>query len=285
MAIIDLGELHGEVLVFGGNYSNLPATLALQAVASERGIPAQQVICTGDVVAYCAQPEETVSAVRDWGIPVVMGNCEESLGFDAPDCGCGFAEGSSCAVLANDWFSFSRGRVSAEHKAWMRALPRSLHFQFGGKRFQVVHGGIDAINRFIFASLPDAVFAQQFQQLPPDTADVVIGGHAGIPFGRRCEAHYWLNTGAIGMPANDGTADTWYLLLSLEQGAIKLRWQRLQYDVETTQRIMREQGLDNAYAAALATGLWPSLDVLPEFEKQQTGKALSLPNLLLDASR
>ncbi|MEZ5447887.1 MAG: hypothetical protein R3E89_02280 [Thiolinea sp.] len=35
-----LGTLQGKVLIFGGNYGNLQATQALQAVAAARGISA-----------------------------------------------------------------------------------------------------------------------------------------------------------------------------------------------------------------------------------------------------
>ncbi|MEZ5536588.1 MAG: metallophosphoesterase family protein [Thiolinea sp.] len=275
---MNLGELHGEVLIFGGNYSNLQATLALKAVAEQRSIPPEQVICTGDIVAYCAEPEETVNEVRDWGIPVVMGNCEESLGFDADDCGCGFAEGTACAVLSDSWFNFSRSRVSAANKAWMRNLPRTLSFSLAGKRFQVVHGSVSSINRFVFASLPEDVFRQEFSQT---TADIVIGGHAGIPFARQCGQQYWLNGGVIGMPANDGTADTWYMLLTAETNAVRASWHRLQYEADRTKRVMQERGLNTAYAAALQNGLWPSMDVLPETERQQQGLPLHLPPLVL----
>lgn len=39
---------------------------------------------------------------------------------------------------------------------------------------------------------------------------------------------------------------------------------------------MIEEGLPQGYAEALRTGLWPSLDVLPEPEQLATGKPLRL---------
>eukprot|EP00656_Telonema_subtile_P021891 TRINITY_DN22934_c0_g1_i1.p1 TRINITY_DN22934_c0_g1~~TRINITY_DN22934_c0_g1_i1.p1 ORF type:complete len:136 (+),score=1.16 TRINITY_DN22934_c0_g1_i1:113-520(+) len=102
---MDLGTLHSPVLIFGGPYSNLAATQAMQAEAARLGFPAQQVICTGDLVAYCAEPEATVQLIRDWGISVVMGNCEESLAQNAPDCGCGFDQGSACSLLSVEWYN------------------------------------------------------------------------------------------------------------------------------------------------------------------------------------
>jgi hypothetical protein len=62
--MIDL-VLEPPVLVFGGPYSNLRALQALRQRADELGIPASHAICTSDVVAYCAEPEETVQVIRD----------------------------------------------------------------------------------------------------------------------------------------------------------------------------------------------------------------------------
>src|ERR1700730_11617469 len=135
------------LLVFGGPYSNLRAVAALQAVASELGLPAERCICTGDVVAYCVEPEETVAAMRDWGCLVIAGNCEEQLAAGAGDCGCGFEAGTECDRLAKDWYAFANERISEPSRAWMAALPKTLTFTFGGLSFRVVHGGGDPNQR------------------------------------------------------------------------------------------------------------------------------------------
>ena len=105
MSPLDLGRLDGPVLLFGGNYSNLQATDALIVEAAHRGIPPARVICTGDVVAYCAEPEETTQAIRDWGCHVIAGNCEEQLAAVAADCACGFEPGTECDTLAKGWYA------------------------------------------------------------------------------------------------------------------------------------------------------------------------------------
>ena len=78
----DLGNFTKPVLVFGGPYGNFQATVALLAQAAALNIDPENIICTGDVVAYCGEPAATVEAIRAAGIHVVMGNCEESLGND-----------------------------------------------------------------------------------------------------------------------------------------------------------------------------------------------------------
>ena len=258
----------GPLLVFGGPYSNLAATTAMRQVAERLGIAPANCVCTGDVVAYCAHPEETVDAIRDWGVQVVMGNCEESLGGGSDDCGCGFDAGSACSVLSDDWYAYSRRRLGEGNLAWMRSLPRQVSFELAGLRFLVIPGSVSRINRFVF---PSTSAHEKRAELDHAAAEVVIGGHAGIPFGEQLGNRYWLNAGAIGLPANDGTRDGWYLLLVPGDGAVLAQWHRLRYDAASEAKAMCNRGMQPDYADTLLTGLWPSLDVLPVYERRQQG--------------
>src|SRR4029453_723931 len=126
-----------------------------------------------------------------------------------------------------------------------------------------VHGGVDSINRFVFASARDAIA----EELRRAKADVVVAGHAGIPFIERGEAGVWFNPGVIGMPANDGTPDVWYgLVRTLSSGhkaGVQLSTHRLAHAHLRAPAAPRRSGHADAYARTLVTGLWPSLDVLP----------------------
>ncbi len=265
-----IGGDEGPLLVFGGPYSNLRATLAMRACAERAGIPAHRVICTGDVVAYAAEPEETVAAIRDWGCHVIAGNCEEQLAVGAADCGCGFEEGTACDLLAKGWYPFADARVSDDSRAWMCGLATHARFTFAGRSFLVVHGGVQTVNRFIFASDSAALAVE----LADARCDVVIAGHAGIPFIKRLGAQTWFNPGVIGMPANDGTTDVWYGLVTPSAAGLDLTLERLAYDHASAAASMRRFAHVDSYARTLVTGLWPSLDVLPDIEKQRTGQRL-----------
>lgn len=271
MEMHDLGKIDGTVLVFGGPYSNLAATRAMQAKAIELGIPAERTICTGDLVAYCAEPVETVELIRDWGIPVVMGNCEESLAKESDDCGCGFDEGSACNVLSVTWFEYANALIKQEQRQWMAGLPRSIRFQYAGFDCRVIHADASSISQFVFES--DSL-VDKSKQIKLAETDIIIGGHSGIPFGQKVEAGYWLNAGAIGMPANDGSADTWYMLLDGSSEGAVVSWHRLSYQVEQSEQTTKAAGMVE-YGQALNSGLWPSLDVLPGWEKRQQGRRLA----------
>ena len=206
----DIGTLAGEVLVFGGVYSNLQALEAVRAYAKTRGVPPERTVCTGDVVGYCAEPTACVELLRDWGAHAIAGNVELNVGEGRQDCGCNFDADSRCDLFSRIWYPYALAHTSPEAVAWMRELPHYLHFEHAGRRVAVVHGAFGATSAFVWRSTPWAVKAESFDATG---ADVVLAGHAGVPFAHRAEGKLWLNAGALGMPANDGTPRVWCAVL------------------------------------------------------------------------
>ena len=257
----------GPLLVFGGPYSNLEATIAMRRLAKELGIAAGNTICTGDVIAYAADPEETADLVRSWGIHVVAGNCEEQIAAGAEDCGCGFEPGSECDRLSRGWYPYANARVTPQTRAWMAGLPSHLTFSYQGLAFHTLHAGTRANNRFLFASDSEAL-AEETARIE---ADIVLAGHAGLPFIARVGETSWVNAGVIGVPANDGTPDGWFAVITPDADGIRIALRRLAYDYLTAAASMRRSGHANEYARAIVTGVWPSHDVLPDAERAQTG--------------
>ena len=260
------------IVVFGGSYSNLEATRSLLVAAARLGVGPERIVCTGDTVAYCADPVATVALLREAGVHVVMGNCEESLGWRLEDCGCGFNEGSACDRAAVEWYRYADGCLSKDDRAWMRSLPRRVDVLIGGHRLAVVHGAVDRINTFIFAS---AAESELRRQVALAGCDGVIGGHCGLPFTRIVSGRLWHNAGAIGMPANDGTPRTWFSMIEPRGAGLRIRRLPLEYDFATAAAKMRAVRLPEGYAAALETGLWPSCDVLPEAELALRGQPIA----------
>ncbi len=261
-------HLDKPAIVFGGPYGNLEATRALLEAAEHLGVPGERMICTGDVVAYCADPAATVDLVRRSSAHVVMGNCEESLAAQSGDCGCGFAPGSACEKLSAAWFAHADRMLDGDARAWMASLPRRIDVDFEGLRLAIVHGGVTGINRFLFASTVPAIKAAE---LDTSGADGIIGGHCGLPFTQIINGKLWHNAGAIGMPANDGTPRVWFSLLIPQASGLRIEHRALDYDHATAARKMRAAGLPEEYALALTSGLWPSCDVLPYREIRERG--------------
>lgn len=262
----------GPVLVFGGAYSNVHATAAVLGEARRLGIPPDHVVCTGDLVAYCGSPVETVDLVRESGIRVTMGNCDEQIATDAEDCGCGFPSGGQCDRLSASWFAFARSKFDDERRQWLGRLPRGMAIEIGGARLRVIHGSVSRINEFVFAT---TATDRKRTELELSEADGVIGGHCGLPFTEIVDGRLWHNAGVVGMPANDGTPRVWYSVLRAGRRGITIEHCALTYDYATAAKAMLDGGLPAEYRLSLQTGVWPNCDVLPGTETSVQGAELS----------
>ncbi|MEM8626835.1 MAG: metallophosphoesterase family protein [Pseudomonadota bacterium] len=273
------------LLIFGGPYSNLQATRAVQAFAQAQAIPVSNILCTGDVCAYGAHHAETAERIRDWGIMVVQGNCEAQLATGAADCGCGFAPGSACDLLSGQWYPRALAAIGRDLRAWMGRCPNRVHGVYHGWKLAACHGAPDAQNRFVFSSTSRATKVRWLCDLD---ADLMLAGHCGLPFTQRLGARYWCNGGVIGMPANDGTRDGWVLIIRPHDAStvaqtceetgrrpLVVQLVRLPYDAQGAAEALRSADPRSPYAEALESGLWPNLDVLPTYERSLSGKPIS----------
>lgn len=256
MNIHDMGVLNEPVFLFGGVYSNLQALLALDAI---RG--GATGICTGDLVAYCADPGAVVARIMASDTVVVAGNCEKQLAANAEDCGCGFEAGTTCSVLSVQWYEFARRRLDGTARTFFASCPDLVVFSQSEKRFAVIHGGVSDVARFLWSVSPDAAFEEEIKSIEDHVGPVdgVIAGHSGIGFQRQIGDVAWINAGVIGMPPNDGGTETEYLVLT---GGVP-RFHRLAYDHRAASAAMVAAGLTGGYETALLSGSWPSEDVLP----------------------
>lgn len=270
MKKIDLGVLSGDILVFGGVYSNLHALDALIAQTEAMGIAPSNMICTGDVVAYCAYAEDSVARMRDLGCPVLMGNCEQQLAANGDDCGCGFADGSTCSLLSRTWYAHAKAQISDASRAWMGDLPERITFSHNGLRYGVLHGAASDVSRFVWPVTDDAVIADEIALLETQVGrvDRVLAGHSGIPMMREVGGKTWINAGAIGMPAHDGDLDTHFTIISDKSIENNL----LYYNVEAAFQAMQANSLTQGYHATLKTGYWPSEETLPPEMRTQSAK-------------
>ena len=273
-------RMDGPVLVFGSAYSNLQAFEALLRAAQALGAPASNIVSTGDLVAYGADARACVERARDAGIVAIKGNCEANLGAGLDDCGCGFAPGSSCDALSAAWFAHAQGQLGLEHRRWLAGLPERVDIDINGLRLAVLHGAPSGVAAFVFPSAPAAVKASEFSLLDDSDetrVDGIIAGHSGVPFTQIVGGRLWHNSGALGMPANDGAPHVWFSLLTpgATPGSLTIEHRALDYDHAAAAAAMRAARLPEAYARALETGLWADCDILPLAEHKASGKALT----------
>jgi hypothetical protein len=155
----------------------------------------------------------------------------------------------------------------------MATLPSYLRLDVDGISIGVTHGSPFHTSEFIFASTP---WEKKQEYLRGADVSIMFAGHSGVPFISAADGQAWINSGALGMPANDGTQRVWYAMVTISEGReVTVELLPLEYSWRTAQAAMVAAHLPNEYARALETGLWPSLDVLPLEERGQAGVPLN----------
>lgn len=271
--ITHIGKLRGKVLLFGGVYSNLQALEALKQVAEQEGIPAQNCISTGDLIGYCAQPEETVQLFKLWKARSISGNVETQLSNGAQDCGCDFKAGSRCDSFSQQWYPYAQSQLSKDSLAFLSNLPLHISFTFARKQCTIVHGSYFNISEFIFKSSP---WSDKQPNFEATNSDVIIGGHCGLPFYNEQDGKLWLNPGVIGMPANDGNPSVWYAILDDSNESFNFAHCNLNYNYRLTNQLMQNGILPQEYARTIITGIWDNTEILPPVESGLQGFGIEL---------
>lgn len=235
-------------------------------MADKRGISPSNIICTGDVVGYCAQPNECLSLIKKWGIHLIAGNVELQLANDEDACGCDFNAGSTCDTLSKNWYDYAKSSVKPVHLPFLKNLPEFITFTHNKTKYGVVHGSTTKTAEFIFKSSPWQVKQMSFDAL---SCRRILAGHCGLPFVDENEGLVWLNPGVIGMPANNGSTKVWYATIDAN-----VHFHELTYDYKKAAHLMQSAALPVQYATTLKTGLWDNCDILPPEEANQQGLVL-----------
>lgn len=271
--IKDIGHIRGKLLLFGGVYSNLQALEALKQVAEHHNIPPENCISTGDIVGYCAQPEETVQLFQLWNARSIAGNVEIQLREGAEDCGCDFRKGSRCDGFSQQWYPFAQNKLSQNSLDFMATLPDHITFKYANKRITILHGSYFNTSEFIFKSTP---WNRKLPNFEATKSDVIIGGHCGLPFHHEYEDKLWLNPGVIGMPANDGNTSVWYAILDDALETLTFQHHTLNYNHKLTSKLMDNGLLPQEYARTIVTGIWDNTEILPDVESGLQGFGIKL---------
>lgn len=207
--------------------------------------------CIGDVVGYGANPRECLELVRKMNMPCVKGNHDEySASNEHLD---GFNPAAAEAVM------WTRKQLTAAERQWLA----DLKYVRMVTNFTLVHATLDGPQRwgYVFDKLAAAA------NFPYQNTPVCFFGHTHVPvafvrdsmvrggtyskFKVEAGKKYFVNVGAVGQP-RDGNPKAAYVVYDTAEGTIELR--RVQYDIATAQKKIREAGLPERLAERLAYG-------------------------------
>lgn len=251
-----------KLAAFGGVYSN---HLALRAAIDDaRGRGADALVCLGDLGAFGPSPDKSAAMIRDEGIPVVRGNYDDSIARGLDDCQCGYTDPRD-NHYARISYDYTLANTSAEHRAWMGTLPGELRIRLGELDVHAFHGSPRRTNEFLWETTTPTHFLRSIA----GDADVLLGTHTGLHWSRRFGPRQWyVNAGALGRPANDGSPNVHYALLEERDGELVHEFVPVSYDVDALADEMADEGLPGEFIRTIRTGWWTTcLEILPGKER------------------
>jgi putative phosphoesterase len=233
MRIAIISDIHG----------NLPALEAVLVDVAEQRPDA--VYCLGDLVGYGASPNEVTERIHAQGIPTIMGNYDDGVGYDREECGCAYRDPIDQA-LGDRSLAWTKAHTTPENKAFLRTLLKELRFEADDKRVLLVHGSPRTMNEYLFEDRP----ISSFQRLAASSnADIIAFGHTHKPYQKKVDDVLFVNAGSVGKPKD---LDWRACYVILEGSALTFR--RVSYDVARAAAAIRGTDLPHEFAMDIETG-------------------------------
>jgi diadenosine tetraphosphatase ApaH/serine/threonine PP2A family protein phosphatase len=249
-----------KIAFFSDIHANLPA---LEAVLAD--IDRQRpdfVYCLGDLVGYHVWPNEVTELIRRRGIPTLTGNYDEGVGLGSDDCGCAYKTDAEKQWGAAS-IAYTNASVTASTRAYLRALPRHMRLEFevkdGPMQLLMAHGSPRKVNEYLFEDRPADGLLRMMEAA---NADILLVGHTHKPYHRMLTAadaprcRHLINLGSVGKP-KDGDPRACYVLLEWDDlslhdpATLRVRFERVAYDVEQAAQALEASPLPAVYAEML----------------------------------
>ena len=219
-------QLDEPFAVFSDVHGNLPALEAVLSDIERRGVA--HTLCLGDLVGYGPSPNEVALLLRDRGIPTLMGNYDQGIGFATGDCGCVYKTDEQRAEGAAS-LAWTQTAVSDEVKAYLRTLEDHFVLQTPSGDILAVHGSPRRINEYLFEDRPASAMGRMAREYP---YPAILFGHTHLPYARQVGETTFVNVGSAGRP-KDGDWRVCYAIVDparLGRGEELVEFVRVAYD-------------------------------------------------------
>jgi predicted phosphodiesterase len=229
--------------VFSDVHGNLQALEAVLADIERRGVPVT--LCLGDLVGYGPHPNEVARLVRDRGIPTLMGNYDQGVGFASGDCGCVYKTDAQRAEGAVS-LAWTQATVDDDVRAYLRTLEDHFALATPAGALLAVHGSPRRINEYLFEDRPESAMRRMAEEYP---YRAILFGHTHLPYARRVGGTTFINVGSAGRP-KDGDWRACYAVVDGAAGgeaAPAVEFARVPYDHEALLAAMAATDLTTTF--------------------------------------
>jgi putative phosphoesterase len=231
-------DIHGNCVAF----DSVLADIKKQSVDG--------MVCLGDAIQGGAQPAETVSRLREYRVPTVMGNADSWLVTgEYPHA----KEPNSDALMEVRAWSLSR--LKKRDIDFIRRFRRTIRISLGERDLLCFHGSPSSFNDQIWPTTKEEEFAKM---VGGRGNAILCGGHTHLQQLRRFKDSFFFNPGSVGFTSDHSQtaeklrADDWaeYAVVSSEGKAVGLEFRRVPFDAREWIRLTTVSGRPHADAVA-----------------------------------
>ena len=231
----------------------MPALEAVLSDMSRRKLDAM--FCLGDLVGYGAFPNEVTAEIKASGIPTIMGNYDDGVGFDRDECGCAYRDPGE-KERGHRSLMWTRQHTTGDNKAFLRSLASEIRRDAAGQRLLFVHGSPRRMNEYCSRIARFQAFnASQHRPMPTSSSSGIRIARTRSPI----DGVRFVNAGSVGKP-KDGDWRACYVILQPDLDDKAVEFVRLEYDIDRAIQAIRETDLPGEFADDLLQGLASPMD-------------------------
>lgn len=217
--------------------------MALDAVLSD--VKKQSVdgmVCLGDAIQGGAQPGETLSRLREFRVPTVMGNSDDWLISGEKS---STREPVSSAQLEVRAWSISK--LEQKDLDFIRQFKRIISLPLGDESLVCFHGSPASFDDLIWPTTSE----EEFVRLMSGYGNSILcGGHTHLQHLRRFKDSFYFNPGSVGFSfdhsqtVEEPRADSWaeYAIVSSDEKCSGVEFRRVPFDAKEWITITAKSG-------------------------------------------
>ncbi len=232
--------------VIGDIHSNLYALNSVLYDIQNKDV--DFILCAGDNVGYSPYPNEVIELLMGNKVVSIQGNYDKAIGNRELICGCDYKE-QRMIELAELSVAFTNNAVSDKNREYLKNLPKELRIKCEDLSVLLVHGSPGKINE---ALLEDSV--EMLEVMEGILENVLICGHTHIPYYKKINNKYIINSGTVGKPVN-GNPNATYVIVNIVKSNVDVDIVEVKYNVEKAAKAIEDTNdLPDEFAHMLRNG-------------------------------
>lgn len=242
-----------KIAIISDIHSNLYALEAVIQDIKHRGV--DDIYCLGDIVGYGAHPNTCLNIVKRRCSKIVKGNHEDAV--------CNIQREMELSRFAREGVVFSRKNMESNQIDFLSKLPYMIILE--DLDMILCHGSYTEPQAWNYIDSPYA--ARKELEVTPNRLCFIGHTHNPCVFGSENGLYdyyedemeldknqkYIINVGSVGQP-RDGDVRSSYGLIEIDNDSIKLTIVRVFYDIENTERAMKDANISSFLSERLFKG-------------------------------